>query len=120
MFMMSRARIVAVAAMLGFLGVAFGAFAAHGLTDPAAKGWMQTGAQYNLTHALAALLAACMPRPAPGAAIAFLAGTIVFSGSLYAMALGGPRLLGAVTPLGGVVFLTGWVLLAMAARRQPQ
>jgi uncharacterized membrane protein YgdD (TMEM256/DUF423 family) len=115
-----RARIVFAAAAVGFLGVAFGAFGAHGLTDPAAKGWMQTGAQYNLAHALAALLAACLPRPAPGAAMAFIAGTLLFSGSLYAMALGGPRLLGAVTPLGGVGFLTGWVLLAMAARRQPQ
>jgi len=118
--MISRAHIIATAAVLGFIGVAFGAFGAHGLNEPAAKGWIQTGAQYNLVHALAALLAASLPKPAPGAAIAFLAGTIVFSGSLYAIALGAPRLLGAVTPLGGLGFLTGWVLLAMAARRQPQ
>lgn len=114
-----RARIVTAAAALGFLGVAFGAFAAHGIADPQAKAWMQTGAQYELAHALVALLAALLPRPAPRAALAFLVGVVLFSGSLYAMALGAPRILGAVTPLGGVGFLVGWVLLALAAREQP-
>jgi uncharacterized membrane protein YgdD (TMEM256/DUF423 family) len=114
-----RAQITAAAAIAGFLGVAFGAFAAHGIADPQAKAWMQTGAQYELAHALAALLAALLPRPAPRAATAFLAGVLLFSGSLYAMALGGPRLLGVVTPLGGLAFLVGWALLALAARRQP-
>ncbi len=117
--MTSRSRIVALAAVLGFLGVAFGAFGAHAVADPVAKGWLQTGAQYQLVHALAALLAAILPRPAPRAAIAFLVGTVLFSGSLYAMALGAPRILGAVTPLGGVAFLAGWALLALAALKQP-
>lgn len=106
-------------AVLGFLGVAFGAFGAHGLTDPAAKAWMQTGATYQLVHVLAALFATTLPRPANAAAGAFLLGTVLFSGSLYAMALGGPTKLGMITPLGGVGFLAGWVLLAVAARRQP-
>lgn len=114
-----RPRIVLAAAVAGFLGVAFGAFAAHGIADPQAKAWMQTGAQYELAHALAALICALLPRPAPRAAVAFLAGVALFSGSLYAMGLGGPRWLGAVTPLGGLAFLAGWVLLALAARRQP-
>jgi len=117
--MTSRASLLALAAGLGFMAVALGAFAAHGVADPGAKAWMQTGAQYQLAHVLAAILAVCLPRPASKAAIAFLVGTVVFSGSLYAMALGGPRWLGAVTPLGGVAFLAGWVLLGLAARRQP-
>ena len=115
---MSRAALFNTAAILGFLGVAFGAFAAHGVADPAAKAWMQTGAQYQLAHVLAALIALQLLRPAKAAAAAFLAGAIVFSGSLYAMALGGPRWLGAITPLGGLAFLGGWAMLALAARRQ--
>jgi uncharacterized membrane protein YgdD (TMEM256/DUF423 family) len=117
--MNSRARLRIAGAVFGLLGVAFGAFGAHGIDDPAAKAWMQTGASYQLVHGLAALLAAGLPRPAIGAAAAFLIGAALFSGSLYAMALGGPHWLGAVTPLGGLGFLTGWVMLAIAAVKQP-
>ena len=117
--MNGRARIRLAAAVLGLLGVTFGAFGAHGISDPAAKAWMQTGATYQLAHVLAAWLAVGLTRPATGAGVAFLAGTVLFSGSLYAMALGGPRWLGAVTPLGGVAFLVGWAWLAVAAARQP-
>ena len=117
--MSSRSNIRLAGAVLGLLGVAFGAFGAHGVADPAAKAWMQTGATYQLAHVLAALTAGGLPPPAAGAAAAFMLGTVLFSGSLYAMALGGPRLLGAVTPLGGLAFLAGWALLALAARRQP-
>ncbi len=117
--MNSRARIRLAGAVLGLLGVAFGAFGAHGLADPAAKAWMQTGATYQLAHVLAALAAVGLPRPATSAAAAFLAGTVLFSGSLYAMALGAPRWMGAITPLGGLAFLAGWAMLALAACRQP-
>ena len=117
--MTSRANLATLAAVTGFLGVAFGAFAAHGIADPAAKAWIQTGASYQLAHALAALLAVCLPIPARKAAVAFLIGAVLFSGSLYALALGAPRIVGAVTPLGGLSFLAGWTLLALAARRQP-
>src|SRR4051794_1451809 len=117
--MTSRANIRLAGAVLGLLGVAFGAFGAHGLADPAAKAWMQTGATYQLAHVLAALIAVGLPRPAAGAATAFLAGAVLFSGSLYAMALGAPRWMGAITPLGGLAFLAGWAMLALSARRQP-
>jgi uncharacterized membrane protein YgdD (TMEM256/DUF423 family) len=111
------------AGVSGFLAVALGAFGAHGLQArlaDAADGakrlsWWQTAAQYHLLHALAlglvALLVAQMPR-ARFAGFAFSFGTLLFSGSLYLMALGGPRWLGAITPLGGLGFLAGWAILA--------
>ena len=110
-----------LAALLGFLCVAFGAFAAHGLTDPTAQGWMRTGAEYGFVHVLATF--ACLPLLRAGASRArlapplFLTGVVVFSGSLAAMALGGPRILGAITPLGGTLFLIGWGVLAWATRQ---
>lgn len=114
---------LAVSGASGFLAVALGAFGAHGLQARLAEvadgakrlSWWQTAAQYHVAHALAlglvALLVAQAPR-ARYAGVAFVLGTLLFSGSLYAMALGGPRWLGAVTPLGGLGFLTGWAILA--------
>ena len=114
---------LACSGVSGFLAVALGAFGAHGLqarladvADGAKRlGWWQTAAQYHLVHALAlglvAVLVAQLPR-ARYAGFAFTVGTLIFSGSLYVMALGGPRWLGAVTPLGGLGFLAGWAVLA--------
>ena len=107
----------------GFLAVGLGAFGAHGLqarladaADAAKRlSWWQTAAQYHLVHAVALGLVALLVARAPQAryaGIAFTLGTLVFSGSLYIMALGGPRWLGAVTPLGGLGFLAGWAVLA--------
>jgi uncharacterized membrane protein YgdD (TMEM256/DUF423 family) len=107
----------------GFLAVALGAFGAHGLqarladsADGAKQlGWWQTAAHYHLMHALAlaavALIGAKVPQ-ARYAGTAFVVGTLLFSGSLYAMALGAPRWFGAVTPFGGLAFLAGWAILA--------
>jgi len=107
-----------LAAISGFIAVAAGAFAAHGVADPTAKDLLRTGSNYELAHALATLacvaLAPAMPR-ARLAAPWFLAGSVLFSGSLYALALGAPRLAGLVTPLGGLAFLAGWAILAWAA-----
>ena len=109
-----------LAAALGLLCVATGAFAAHGLNDPRAQGWMRTGAEYGFVHVLASL--ACLPlmqagaRRAALAAPFFLAGAVVFTGTLSAMALGAPLWLGAITPIGGVLFMIGWGVLAWAAR----
>jgi uncharacterized membrane protein YgdD (TMEM256/DUF423 family) len=78
-------------------------------------GWWQTGAHYHLMHALALGLVALVVTRAPiarFAGIAFVLGSVLFSGSLYVMALGGPRWLGAVTPFGGLSLLAGWALLA--------
>jgi uncharacterized membrane protein YgdD (TMEM256/DUF423 family) len=115
---------------LGLLGVACGAFGAHGLrarfadlADGAERlGWWQTAAQYHLVHALAVAAAAYLASRGPASLAAwvggcFALGVLLFSGSLYAMALGGPRSLGAVTPLGGLLFLAGWALLAIGALR---
>lgn len=105
-----------LAAVNGALAVLCGAFAAHGLAarlDAHSLAIFDTGARYHMYHALAMGLAALAGSRC--AAIAFLAGIVLFSGSLYALALSGLPLLGAVTPVGGVCFLAGWALLAWKA-----
>lgn len=119
-----------LAAVNGFLAVALGAFGAHGLKTRLAAlpdvaqrlEWWQTAAQYHLSHALALGLMAYVAGRVPGPTAtaggwAMLAGIVLFSGSLYAMTLTGVRVLGAVTPIGGLCLLAGWVLLAVAAAR---
>ena len=112
-----------LAALAGLTAVAAGAFAAHGIDDPAAREWLRTGSTYALVHVLAVfaceILMARGGGPARFAAPLFLGGVLLFSGSLFAMALGAPRWLGAVTPVGGVMFLAGWAVLAWAAFTQP-
>ena len=111
-----------VGACAGFLAVALGAFGAHGLEHRASAEqleWWTTGAHYHLTHALLMVVIGALPatRLRRRASLFTLAGIVLFSGSLYAMALGAPRGLGAVTPFGGLALLVGWVLLALSARR---
>jgi uncharacterized membrane protein YgdD (TMEM256/DUF423 family) len=106
------------AALAGLLCVAFGAFAAHGIADPKAQEWLRTGALYGFVHVLAVFAAASLrSRRARFVPPILLAGVALFSGSLWAMALGAPRWLGAITPVGGLCFLAGWALLAWAATR---
>lgn len=107
--------LLAFAALSGAVAVAAGAFAAHGASGPAAK-WLQTGAHYQLIHAVAALCALALPR-GRFAALLFILGGAIFAGTLYAMALGGPVWLGAVTPIGGSALIAGWIILALAALR---
>lgn len=103
------------AALLGLASVGFGAFAAHGIEDPKAQGWLRTGAEYGFVHVLAAFAAANLGlRWAPRL---FVIGVSVFAGTLWAMALGGPSVLGAVTPVGGVALMIGWALLAWGVAR---
>src|SRR5262245_55536052 len=110
-----------LAAANGFLAVAAGAFGAHALQaalDAPALQTFETAARYHMYHALAMGLAALALRERPGARVAaalFLAGIVLFAGSLYALALSGVRALGAVTPFGGVAFLAGWAALGYAA-----
>ncbi len=115
-----------VAALSGFLAVALGAFGAHGLKARLSEDMMavyQTAVQYHFYHTLALLaVAVLLAGGLQSAALRaggwlFAAGIVVFSGSLYALALSGMRVLGAVTPLGGLLFLAGWVALAAAAYR---
>jgi uncharacterized membrane protein YgdD (TMEM256/DUF423 family) len=115
---------VFLAAVSGFLAVAFGAFAAHGLADPKAAEVMRTGSTYEMVHALAILACSALtslPRvPRAVAQATFVGGSLLFSGSLYALALGAPHWIGIVTPFGGMLFLTGWLVLAFSALRRPQ
>lgn len=105
-------------------GVAAGAFGAHALRDRLAPDLLaiyQTGVLYHLVHGLAALLAGVLAghvssnRRATAPGWLFLAGTVIFSGSLYLLALTGARWLGAVTPIGGTMWIVAWVLMARAA-----
>jgi uncharacterized membrane protein YgdD (TMEM256/DUF423 family) len=116
----SRRNWMTLAALGGFLSVAFGAFAAHGVPDPKAQEWLRTGALYGFMHSLAifasALLMELGAKRARFAPAFFVSGGVIFSGTLYAMALGGPRILGAITPIGGTLLMVGWLVLAWAAR----
>ncbi|MEE2899083.1 MAG: DUF423 domain-containing protein [Gemmatimonadota bacterium] len=115
----------ALGAVLAGLSVAFGAFGAHGLRNslsPEDLDIFETGARYQMYHALALLAVAWAYArwEAPLIQVAgwlFVAGIVIFSGSLYALVLTGQRWLGAVTPIGGLALLAGWVLLAWAAFR---
>ena len=107
------------------LAVALGAFAAHGLRGRVSPDLMtvfETGARYHMYHALALIAVAwATTRGAGGAATAagwlFVVGTVLFSGTLYVLAVTGQRWLGAVTPLGGAAFIAGWLALTLAAWR---
>ena len=110
-----------------FLAVALGAFAAHGLKSRLAPDMLavfEVGVRYQMYHALALLAVAWASTRWPGTAVtasgwAFVAGTLIFSGSLYALSLSGERWLGAITPIGGLAFLAGWACLVWAALRSP-
>ncbi len=112
---------ISAAAVSGFLAVALGAYATHGLggrVEAERVGWVEVGADYGLAHALAllgvGLLAGRTARPRLTLRLAgwgFLAGTLLFSGALYVMGLTGSRVLGPIVPVGGVLLMAGWVAL---------
>lgn len=108
----------------GFLSVALGAFGAHALKeklDEYSLGIFHTGVTYQTTHALAMILVALLIKWYPDstgltwAGWSFVVGTLIFSGSLYTLAMTGIKVMGAITPIGGVLFLIGWALLAIHA-----
>jgi uncharacterized membrane protein YgdD (TMEM256/DUF423 family) len=112
-------------AVLGAIGVAAGAFGAHALRTRVAPEMLavfETGVRYHLVHGLALLAAGWAAARWPGPAVSaagwlFVAGILLFSGSLYALALSGVRALGLITPIGGAAFILGWIALAWAAWR---
>jgi uncharacterized membrane protein YgdD (TMEM256/DUF423 family) len=110
---------IRLAALSGFISDAAGAVAAHGVSDSTAKELLRTGASYEAIHAVATLACAALflggGRRAAWPPALFLGGSVLFSGSLYAMALGASRQLGVVTPLGGLMLLAGWATLFWAA-----
>lgn len=113
--------LVAAGAALAGLAVVLGAFGAHALKSwlgAQSLGWWQTAVQYQMWHALAVVgLGLCGLGWTRLPAWMLAAGACVFSGTLYAMALGAPLWLGAVTPLGGLLMICGWALLAWRARQ---
>jgi uncharacterized membrane protein YgdD (TMEM256/DUF423 family) len=121
--------LISVGAILAFLGVALGAFGAHALKARLAADMMaiyQTGVQYHLWHALGVILIGVLAQLMPAskwmplAGWAMIVGVAIFSGSLYALSLSGVRVLGAVTPVGGVLLLAAWAMLAYGAMQRNQ
>lgn len=114
-----------IGAIYGGLGVVLGAFGAHALKarlEPSMLATWDTAVLYQLVHGLALLLVALIARTSnlPGLSLAmwsFAVGVLLFSGSLYVLALGGPRWLGPVTPLGGAAFIVGWIAIVVAVVR---
>lgn len=112
-----------IGSLAGALGVGLGAFGAHGLRgrlSPEMLAVFETGVRYEMYHALALLLVAALMSRMDGwlihaAGWSFTIGIVLFSGSLYLLALTDVRILGAITPLGGVAFILGWAFLAFAA-----
>jgi uncharacterized membrane protein YgdD (TMEM256/DUF423 family) len=120
-----QSKFMLAGALAGFVGVAFGAFGAHGLRgrlSPDMLAVFETGVRYQMYHALALMLTAALMmtgriesgRAAAAAGWLFVAGIVLFSGSLYLLAVTGITVLGAITPIGGVAFLLGWACLAIA------
>jgi uncharacterized membrane protein YgdD (TMEM256/DUF423 family) len=118
----------AAGAVSAAIAVVAGAFAAHALRARLAPDLLavfETGARYQMYHALALVAVAVVADRAPRAALAaagwlLVAGTVLFSGSLYALSLSGVRAFGAITPLGGVCFIAGWLALAAGILRGPR
>lgn len=120
---------LALGALYGLLGVALGAFGAHALRTRLSADLLavwKTAVEYQMFHALALLGVGLLLRsgtpPSPLLTLSgtcFAAGVLLFSGSLYALALSGVRVLGAITPLGGLLFLAGWALLLVVALKSP-
>ncbi len=114
---------ISVSTVLGGTSVILGAFAAHGLegrVEEKAIEWMRTGSHYQMVHALALLGWALWRaerggQTSPFAGWCFLAGTLIFSGTLYAMTFGAPRWLGAITPIGGSLLIAAWFAFAYQA-----
>ena len=120
---MPRSSLIAAGALNGAFAVAAGAFGAHGLRErlaPRALEIFETAARYQMYHALAIVLCAALAGTVAGARLSgwlLQAGIVLFSGSLYALALTDVKVLGAITPFGGLAFIAGWVWLAVSALR---
>jgi uncharacterized membrane protein YgdD (TMEM256/DUF423 family) len=123
-----RITFITLGAALGLLAVVAGTFGAHGLkghVEPDLLAIYHTGAQYHMYHALALLLTGLVyerhpSRPVAAAGWCFVVGVVIFSGSLYALAISGQRWLGAITPIGGVSFLVGWAMLMVCTAMKRQ
>lgn len=120
---MQSSLFIQIAALSGFLAVALGAFGAHGLKDKLSLDMMsvyQTAVLYHFIHTLALLAVAIIMQQLPSSSLlqisawGFIFGVLLFSGSLYALSLSGVKILGAITPIGGIGFLVAWLCLFLA------
>lgn len=109
-------RIAVLAALSAAMAVAAAAFGAHAASTPKAASWLETGGHYQLTHALAVLLLVRWPGFAKPA-LMLLGGSVLFALTLYLMAVGAPRWFGAITPIGGVLMIGGWLWAARSLAR---
>jgi uncharacterized membrane protein YgdD (TMEM256/DUF423 family) len=113
---------IRIAGIIGFLAVALGAFGAHGLTKLlAANNTLEiyhTAVLYHLVHAVVLLVIALRTPMRSGPFLSFLSGVLIFSGSLYLLAITNMRWLGAITPFGGVGFLVGWAWMIFAPEKK--
>lgn len=122
---MSAKSIIMFAGVSGALSVLLGAFAAHGLKQQISSEMLQvfqTGVKYQAVHATVMLFLGMMVLTRQSdlwslAAVFIIVGTLLFSGSLYALALGGPKWLGPITPLGGICFISAWIVIVLAASK---
>ncbi|WP_353350040.1 DUF423 domain-containing protein [Oceaniserpentilla sp. 4NH20-0058] len=121
--------VIVIAATLGFLSVAIGAFAAHSLKhvlNHQALLWVDTGVKYQMFHGGIMLILGFALKQWPNwkliqwAALSFLVGILLFSGSLYIMAATQIKALGMITPIGGLAMLVGWLCLLLGALKQPE
>ena len=117
---MTRVRAAQLGALLAFLGVALGAFGTHslaGVLEPERLATFQTGIRYQMYHALGLLAVGALPLRTHRPALLLFVGSVIFSGSLYILALSGVSWLGAVAPVGGALQLAGWAWLFFALRK---
>lgn len=113
----NRALLV-LAGLNGLLAVGLGAFGAHAITDPQAKDWLETATRFQLPHAVAVLaLVALAPRTKVAAELLGV-GALMFGGALQALALGAPRGVAMVAPVGGALMMLGWVVVVVSALRR--
>ncbi len=115
---MKSGYLIALASVSALLAIGIGAFGAHGASNEQAKGWIVTGSNYHMIHSLALFVVAFVinqgGKRAVWSVLFFVTGIALFSGSLYALALGAPKVVAMAAPLGGLCFMMGWGVLAWA------
>jgi uncharacterized membrane protein YgdD (TMEM256/DUF423 family) len=110
--------LLALAGLNGLLAVGLGAFGAHAITDPQARDWLETATRFQLPHAVAILAALALWPRGRWAALLLGLGALLFAGALQALALGAPRGVAMVAPVGGGLMIVGWVVVVVSALRR--
>ena len=116
--MRGRRLLVALAGLNGVLAVGLGAFGAHAIPDGQAKEWLETATRFQLPHAVAVLAALALWPRGRWAALLLALGALIFAGALQALALGAPRGVAMLAPVGGGLMIAGWVVVVIGALRR--